>query len=206
MRGILVGLTIFFFAVTLVQISYLHYTIQRAPEVDLGFPAGEALASQAGDFSQALAARQLDILSRLEALVIERRYHQMSVAIMSGLWLRYMGFVTGMILALVGAAFILGKLREPVSEISGKGAGVDFSLRSASPGIILVVLGVVLMMATIMDQDTYETQAKGIYLPGLPALIQTTEAEIPILGTPPAELFDDGSQPGGIDIPGTLPP
>jgi len=103
----------------------------------------------------------------MEAFIVENRYHQVSVSLMAGLWLRYLGFVTGMILSLVGASFVLGKLREPVTEIAGKLSNVNLSLQSASPGIILVFLGAVLMIATILDEDKYELEDHRIYLTGL---------------------------------------
>jgi hypothetical protein len=154
MSGLLIGLTVFFFAASFIQLLYLHANISRAPQVDLGPAAGSDPVVQALNFEQLMQARQLDIESRLEANLIERRYHMASVALMSSLWVRYLGFVTGMILALVGASFVLGKLREPLSELEGKFSDIGISLRSTSPGIILVVLGVALMLATIVDRDT----------------------------------------------------
>lgn len=154
MSGLLIGLTVFFFAASFIQLLYLHANISRAPQVDLAPAAGSDPAVQALNFEQLMQARQLDIESRLEANLIERRYHMASVALMSSLWVRYLGFVTGMILALVGASFVLGKLREPLSELEGKFSDIGISLRSTSPGIILVVLGVALMLATIVDRDT----------------------------------------------------
>ncbi len=154
MSGLLIGLTVFFFTASFIQLIYLHWNIARAPQVNLEPAAGADPAGQALDFEQLMRARRLDIESRLEANLIERRYHIASVAMMSGLWVRYLGFVTGMILALVGASFVLGKLREPLTNLEGKFSGMDISLRTASPGIILVVLGVVLMFATIIDKDS----------------------------------------------------
>jgi hypothetical protein len=106
---------------------------------------------------------------------------------MSGLWLRYLGFVTGMILALVGASFVLGKLREPLTEITGELPKINLSLRSASPGIILVFLGAVLMIATILDEDKYEADENRIYLTGLETPI--TE-DLGTIAEPPPESWD----------------
>jgi hypothetical protein len=154
MSGLLIGLTVFFFAASFIQLVYLHGNISRTPQLNLVPVAGGDPAEQALSFDQLMRARQLDIESRLEANLIERRYHMASVVLMSSLWVRYLGFVTGMILALVGASFVLGKLREPVTDLEGKFSSIGLSLRSTSPGIILVVLGVALMLATIVDRDT----------------------------------------------------
>jgi hypothetical protein len=65
---------------------------------------------------------------------------------------------------LIGASFVLGKLQEPESEISAKGSELAVSLKTASPGLILAVLGAVLMLATIMDKDTRNITDANIYL------------------------------------------
>jgi hypothetical protein len=59
-----------------------------------------------------------------------------------------MGFVTGMILALVGAVFTLGKL-----QVAGGGSEEANSLANSvrtSPGVVMIVLGVALMISTIV--------------------------------------------------------
>ena len=103
----------------------------------------------------------------LERELIDRRYTQANLSVATRLWTRLMGFVTGMILALVGAAFVLGKLREDVSEASAK-AGVpgheySFSIRSASPGVVLSLLGTLLMALSITIQSTFSVQDQAIY-------------------------------------------
>jgi len=187
MAGLLIGLTLFFFITTMVQMAYLHWSILHFPPVDINMPAGEALISSAQSFSEVLAARRLEVQARMEAYLVERRYHQASVSLMAGLWLRYLGFVTGMIVALVGASFVLGKLREPVTEIAGKISAGDLSIKSASPGIILVVLGVLLMFATIVNRDNYEIQDSATYLTGDTARAVTqipTPDSLPLLYPP----------------------
>ena len=56
-------------------------------------------------------------------------------------WTRQLGFVTGMILTIVGAVFIVGQFSSPGTEISGEGQGFKGSLETSSPGIVLTVLG-----------------------------------------------------------------
>ena len=103
----------------------------------------------------------------LERDIIRRRYGQTNMSIATRLWTRLMGFITGMILALVGAAFILGKLKEDVSEAAAKaglpGQELSFSVRSASPGIVLAVMGTVLMALSISIQSNFSTEDQAIY-------------------------------------------
>ncbi len=164
MVNLLIGLTLFFFATTLAQMAYLHWSILEYPALEISPAAGEKLLESATTFEEQESARQAETMLEMEAYVIQRRYHHASVALMAGLWIRYLGFITGMILALVGASFILGKLREPATELTGKASGVDMSLKSASPGILLAVLGVILMFTTIVNKDVYEVQDAPVYV------------------------------------------
>lgn len=181
MTGLLIGLTIFFFLTTFGQMAYLHWTILQRPAVDINPSAGVELQGSAATFADRLNARELEVRSKMEAFLITQRYHQASVQLMAGLWTRYLGFMTGMILALVGASFVLGKLREPAQKLDGKFSMIDFSLRTTSPGVILAVLGVLLMFATIMDKDMYSfTDANTYFFP-----VETVSAtEIDHLPTP----------------------
>jgi hypothetical protein len=156
MVGVLIGLAAFFFIATLAQMAYLERSISDVPSVILPPLSASDEALEATGANAAISARQLEILAAMEAYLVERRYHQASVLLMAGLWTRYLGFITGMVLALVGASFILGKLEGPPSELEGKGAGIEGSLKTASPGIIL---------ATIVNRDTYETRDVSVYLP-----------------------------------------
>lgn len=83
---------------------------------------------------------------------------------MSRVWARYLGFVTGMILALVGAVFVLGKLREEATEVQTGTSGAMLSLRSASPGLIMAILGVALMATTIVTHHSMEWADSSVYL------------------------------------------
>jgi len=141
MQYVVTGVIIFFLLVSGWQIYYLHQRIASAPELKLDFVASGSLAAE---------QEQWRNLARLEAHVIQQRYHQANVILMSRIWTTYLGFVTGMILAVVGAAFILGKLREQSSEISGKTELWQISIASTSPGLMMVVLGTALMLTTIL--------------------------------------------------------
>lgn len=159
MIWMVVGLTLFFFIASFAQLAYLHVNIQDRPEVEVESIAPPRNASSTDK------ARKLNILAQLEASALEHRYHQANVFLMSRVWARYLGFVTGMILALVGAAFILGKLRDKkATEISAEGMGGVMNLRSTSPGIILAVFGVTLMITTIVTHHDITTADSSVYI------------------------------------------
>lgn len=170
-----VGLTVFFFVATLGQLVYLNSRIHDAPELDI---SNVALPE-----STDLDASRLRAQILLESIAIARRYHQANVLLMSRVWARYLGFVTGMILALVGAVFILGKLQEAQTEVGASAANADFSLKTTSPGLVLAVLGVALMVTSIVTHHDIETRDTPIYF--------TTESSNFTAGSPNSPLTDD---------------
>jgi hypothetical protein len=159
MIGTVVTLAVFFFLASFMQLAYLHQSIERTPVLD----PSVILGAEKDSWQQTLPA-EFKALAILEAGALDRRYHQANVLLMSRVWARYLGFVTGMILALVGAVFILGKLREDSSEISAQGAGGGLSMRSTSPGLVLATLGVALMAMTIVTHHEITTTDSPIYL------------------------------------------
>jgi hypothetical protein len=77
------------------------------------------------------------------------RNQRANSTLLVSVWTRNLGFVTGMVLALVGASFIMAKLSEGTTTLDGGGGGAKVSLATSSPGIVLAVLGTALMMMAI---------------------------------------------------------
>jgi len=190
MVGLLVTLTAFFIVASFVQLYYLQTRIEKAPRLDLG-PAMASLDEIAKDMQSgklqdqgALNSRieqaRWQTLSILEANVLQRRYHHAGVLLISRIWTRYLGFVTGTILAMVGAAFILGKLQEASSNLGAEGGLWKVSLTTASPGLVLAALGTALMLATLAtSMDLYVNDGPVYLRDGSSA---TAEAPPPPLG------------------------
>lgn len=144
MKYSVIGFSVFFLTATLFQLYYLHQKIDNKNQVEIEeyLPPLDSTAS--------LESVQWYVVSKLEAHSLERRYHQANVSLMARIWVKYLGFLTGMILSLAGAMFILGKISISDSKVEGElnnfGKG---SLQSSSPGLFLIVMGVVLMIFTI---------------------------------------------------------
>jgi len=159
MIGMVVGLTFFFFVASFAQLVYLNGEISDAPRIEegrfLGAPGERPVVDDATRFRT---------LALLEKNTIERRYHQANVLLMSRVWVRYLGFVTGMILSLVGATFILGKLQEQMTSVEVKTSPAALTLQSASPGLVLALMGVVLMTVTIMVHQDILTTDSSVYM------------------------------------------
>lgn len=160
MRRMLVGLTMFFFLASLVQLFYLHARIADPPGADLYEHLQAAIPEQPG----AKLTDPLAVYAALESQALNRRYHQGNVLLMSRIWVSYLSFVTGMIMCLVGASFILGRLREPTSTIGADSNVLKLSVSSSSPGIILASLGTVLIITSILTNHRIEIQDRSVYL------------------------------------------
>lgn len=157
------GLTIFFFWISMNQLESLQERIEHSPELDLASALERMESEMALGTTDRLLYAQWKTLALLEENALERRYHQANVLLMSRSWIRYLGFITGMILALVGAAFILGKLRETGSDLSLSNAAANVTIKSTSPGLVLGVLGTILMLTTIVTNSEIDTRDGPLY-------------------------------------------
>ncbi|MEH6628865.1 MAG: hypothetical protein V7739_20690 [Motiliproteus sp.] len=165
MIGLVLTLALFFFAATLFQLYELNLKIQATPELhstELLEPASSGMT---------LMEKQWRTLVLLESHTLQQRYHQANVLLMARIWIRYLGFVTGMMLAFIGAVFILGKLREPTTAMTLSGKSPDpnipgdfkAQLVTQSPGIVLVTLGTVLMLITILVHHPIQVNDAPVY-------------------------------------------
>src|SRR5215469_15904477 len=94
----LLGLTAFFFIVSLAQIIYLHWRIDQSPKVDLHQPISLLTQEKPNSAGESVQLADAMTMALLEANALDRRYHQASVGLMARVWTSYLGFVTGMVL------------------------------------------------------------------------------------------------------------
>ena len=141
------------------------------------------------DFGEQMRLETTRASYNLERELVARRYEQGNLAFVSRLWTRFMGFVTGMILALVGAAFVLGKLETDRSELGAAASGMSVTMRSTSPGLVLAVLGTLLMGLSI----------------ALPVTVSVTDGAVyfarPILGSDQPPPKTSSAAPSSSDEP-----
>jgi hypothetical protein len=100
----------------------------------------------------------------LEADALDRRYHQASALLMSRIWAKHLAFMVGMILAFIGAIFILGKLSEAPTAVSGEGAQWKMAITSSSPGILLAFFGATLIATSIVIHESIDVHDGPAYL------------------------------------------
>ena len=186
MRRTVIGLTVFFFLASCLQLLYLNQRLFDAPKANVRDALSPLSLGAQSSSEGILAATRLKAIVTLEASALDLQYHQAGVLLMSRLWTTYLGFVTGMIFALVGAMFVLGKLESDPSELKTKvGTALDTSFKSASPGLVLAVLGVILMITTIVTHHTIDVTTRAVYLR------DSQDGPSQIVGNPPPLTIPD---------------
>ena len=110
------------------------------------------------------------IVAHLEYDTLRNRQLRGNSLLATRTWLRFMSSVFGSILVFIGAIFLLSKIEFGVpTSIEGKADIASFSIKSTSPGIIMIAIGAVLMIVpNIAKQDIgvtdgsvyYETKAE----------------------------------------------
>lgn len=149
MASMLVLLTLFFCVGISLQAYRIQKHLEEGHEVDLN-PTLKSLGTDPPKvLEERLDLARFETTALLESSAMQSRYHQATIAQLIRASIIFLGFLTGMILALVGAAFILGKMREAPSNLAGEGPGWKFALSSGSPGLALGVLGTILMISAI---------------------------------------------------------
>jgi hypothetical protein len=123
-------------------------------------------AGKITDYQADLAYLRWKTAALLEEDAIARRYHQANSAMLARVWTRYLGFLTGVILAFTGAVFILGKLREEASQLDVEGQGFKATLNTSSPGLVLALLGSILIAITLIVPFKIGTRDVPLYLSG----------------------------------------
>jgi len=174
----IVFLGVFFFVASLLQLVYLQVVISGTPRFDV---------KQVNAYFTAATSPRLKALVLLEGTALDDQYHQANVLLMARVWTTYVGFVTGMVLAVVGAVFILGKLAEPASELNAGVSGNNLSFKSTSPGLTLCVLGTALMVATIIVHHNIDTNHRALYIHDLTG-DDITLPQLPPAAIPPSTL------------------
>lgn len=164
MIRMLVVLTALFFVASSVQVYLVQKHMQEAHEPDLKTALGLLEVSAQSTPQDRLNTVRWGTIALLESHALQSRYHQVSIAMMSRLYIIFLGFVTGMVLSLVGATFILGKLREAQSHVQAGTPAWSVSLTTASPGLLLAMFGTVLMVVTVLARVDFEVRDTSLYI------------------------------------------
>jgi ABC-type dipeptide/oligopeptide/nickel transport system permease component len=157
-------MAIFFFISSVIQIDRLADRVIQLPN-DKIEKSLAAFESKSPDISLSnLDYIKWKSMLLLEQDMINHRYAQVNSTLLLRAWTRNIGFLTGMIMAFIGAIFILSKLREGETSLAGEGGGAKATLVTSSPGIVLAVLGTILMSVTIVSGFEFSTTDAPVYV------------------------------------------
>ncbi len=159
-------LTIFVVVSNIYQTGIMQRHIASLKELELE-PAWESVkVENTPALADRIAWAQWQTLALLESQAMRSRYHYASVAMMGRVYILHLGFATGVVMALVGATFILGKLRESSSSVKADTGSWRLAFQSNSPGLILSLLGTVLILATIWARSELDVRDSRLFLEG----------------------------------------
>lgn len=168
--------------------GWTTYTFFDRLQTELAYSRAEAYglidrADAAARGVSDIAYRDWAVRSTLEQAALQQRFN-VQVAIVKGrLWARFMGFLTGMLLALTGCVFVLGKLRSDI-DFSGSAKGTSAALKTSSPGVYLALLGTIIIVMALAVPGSVESTDAAVYLlprgevPG-PSRVNTAPAPLP---------------------------
>lgn len=164
MTKTLIFLAIFFFTITIVQLYFLQKNIMNNPKINVIEPLRQ-LSNDTDHSHAALVENQrLKMMVILEAGSVENQFHQAKLSLMSRVWITYVGFVTGMIMAMVGSVFILGKLSTSMASVAADMGANKISISSTSPGLILAFLGTILLACALVINHRINSTYTSIYI------------------------------------------
>lgn len=153
-----------FTVVSYLQVSDMNERITSSETMDL-----HLLWQKQPDDSVLTGADYMNLqrwraLTAMENMAMTKRYQQGGLLIITRIFTKYLGFLTGMIMAIAGAVFIIGRIKEDQSDLAIGTGDKTASLKSSSPGIIFGVLGTALMGMTIMQHTDIGITDRPLYL------------------------------------------
>lgn len=165
MIGTVIVAAVAFLTFSLIDAWSVRTSIRSARDLDLH---RELAAVNCSDATTSPAERGLCLQWKsavlLEQHTINRRYHQANVAMLVRASVKYLGFLTGMLMSLVGAVFVLGRLTEASSQLAAEGLFGKLTIATVSPGLILAVLGTILMLTTVLVNPPTDVTDGNVYL------------------------------------------
>lgn len=160
MVGVICFFSLFFIIATAFQLYSIRSKIEYQDTDEIRLYSQMQQANSQLEFDQL----SLQTKAELETYALKRRYHQSNMLLVSRIWIQYLGFLVGTILALIGGTFVLGKMRERGSKFDSEIKDVGkFAFDSSSPGLILVFFGTVIIAITLFYHPKITVQDGSLY-------------------------------------------
>ena len=148
-------------AVTICFASWFLYTTQQkfeekkeennSKQVFLEYPA-------TGNPNSAKYDRDYLAYLQAQANLNKHRYELGEKILIPNATRKNIGFLIGMLLSLIGCIVIVRRIRNMGIMAEGTAAGQQFKLLTASPGVLLAVIGGTIIMTTIITTDKVEVK------------------------------------------------
>jgi hypothetical protein len=168
MTRFIVVLALAFFALSVFHLFEIGRFVEAEHGATIRTVLQEQIAKETSNNSAPSADQSYrQALVLLEAEAMDRRYHQANALLMSRIWTKQLAFITGMVLAFLGAMFILGKLSEARTTLTAGASDWKTMISSSSPGIIMAFFGTVLLVVALVVQTTIAVQDNPVYVYGV---------------------------------------
>ncbi|MDO8838522.1 MAG: hypothetical protein Q7V31_06295 [Parvibaculum sp.] len=106
------------------------------------------------------------VLAYLDLEVIKMRHNRTVVALQSRTWMKFLTSMFGAVLVTLGAIFVLGQVSAPHFRAHVEGRGVNVALASASPGLVIVVIGAGLLVASMIVHHEVSQTDQALFIEG----------------------------------------
>lgn len=187
MTRFIVGMAAAFFLFSGIHIYQVTRFIQAEDGQNIRAVIQAEIARPTGQAPTAAEITEHSLLL-LEADALNRRYRQGGALLMSRIWSRQLAFITGMVMAFVGAVFILGKLSETTTDVSGGTGEWKVAISSASPGIILAFFGTVLLVSSLFVRASLDISDGPAYINAVHFAPAAPAQAVSSPSTPPLDL------------------
>lgn len=165
---VIVGLAMLFIGTSLYHFSQISAYLQQSPEIDVEPVVARALGTDKARLDESFETGEYIPhwagLLLLEAASMKKRHHQANALLASRLWLRYLAVVSGIVLVCVGSIFTLAKLQESATHVEGEASTVKLRVASASPGLLMTMMGCALILAAVLHNPAITLQDGRAYL------------------------------------------
>lgn len=151
---IIITVIVLFVTISIIQLNNLNEKIIKSPNATQQI---EQLVNNK-DSTAEMMDNQWKALVILENTSMEKRYHQANLLLMSRIWIKYLGFLTGVLLCIVGGAFVVSKYKTTENEVGAESFGGKYSLKSTSPGLVIAFLGTLIIIASILTNPSIEVR------------------------------------------------
>ena len=164
----------FFVSLSYLQLNEILQDIKNKPQLFSGQLLADVAPNDKSFSPDAFIARAK---VALEIDVMAHRAQRSSALLSTRTWLRFMSLIYGAILTVIGAAFVLGRVRSSKIETTAEYGDFKASVISSSPGLILAFLGCVLIVVPNVSQQTISIDDTSSFIEKSPPIERSGRAE-----------------------------